>query len=458
MPIVIPLEIKGDGEFSSAMRGMHGAVSAFKQEFQDLKKAMRGGLPSGGGGGGGGTGGGGGRKPPGVRSGPAQDLARAVADFQKAQASGDAAKMFDADLDVRKAQNRFTRAQKYGQPKGMMDLVKDAFMTSRIGADGGLMPLVNRILPIISKLGPVGIAVSMVATAATALVKATSELARVFKEASMARYAAGTSYANSGAMESLGGAVGMSSGDIANVARQFSQVIAGGGYAAGVFRQFGIFDAPGPYGKVDKFESLRDAVKVLMTLPEKQAIRLARESGLEAFLPLRDADKDRVDALLNEQAKTLTPGAARASANFNVELARLQTTFKSLLPLLSPLVSAIADAAEKIRILLGPLRLLMAALDWVEGWITRLLRAAMKAIKLDFRGAVDELRGKSEKSAADAARDKNTEAINENTRELRAQREVIGAGPRAAGALPGGYRYDFINRQLDDLARTISPI
>ena len=206
-----------------------------------------------------------------------------------------------------------------GKKGGAFDKVHDVVRNSRVSfRDGHLefLPLVRSLEGVFGELvGPIGLAAQAAQLLDEGMRHAAAE-ARAFRLSQLE--SGGTKY-EVALGETIGKALGLDGKDVAKEARAFADRITSDPYAQATANRLGIDpDQPGPYGKIDKMEGLLKFLDKLRTLSDSEAIRAARATGTEDFLPLRDLDNTHWEYLkegARRHANNVSPNDMRRAAN-----------------------------------------------------------------------------------------------------------------------------------------------
>lgn len=294
------------------------------------------------------------------------------------------------------------------------DKLKDMFMTSRIGLDGGLMPLVNRVT---SAFGPqatmAGMALMMVYQAGQMAFQALTGLASKAREST----AAGVSL---GSQTAFGGLAGYGSMfDPIAMAQKLQSSIQQGGAAGSYASGLGINIMGGPFGDLNLGKKLN---KVLDDIARSgtfdQAVRKANMLGVPELAnayylsPVARANIG-YGAGLGEKEKG-------GFATFEANLAVASNAFVTL----AQTITANSNLFKAVNFYLGYMGAYMntvtKGLQWMASGLDEVIKWIEDKLKIKIGG-----------------RDENTQALKENTRALKDHREMMGGGPRAQSAIPG---------------------
>jgi Sec-independent protein translocase protein TatA len=369
--------------------------------------------------------------------------------------------------------------------------------TSRVNI-GGVSPLLNRLVPGLfrgasSAGGAAGaaaggaaaggaagaLAIAGAALIVVAVFKGLAEAAKAAREAltefQSARWATNATPGELGRASNLAHGMGMSVTEVAGMARQFNDIIAQGGYAQGLANSKGIFSSPNAWDRstqADMRNFLR-AAEYIVSASEKDAIRFAKLTGTESLLGLRDLSPD-VQKQVLKSAGDISKEDIRAAADFNAQLGLLRAQFQKLViaigaPVLKWASEVVGDLSSALRDLIGgpegvrsfistwlEVTPIFAIIKWsVKGlaWLASGLAKAIEWLRKQIADFVrrfnpewaDRIEGKKD---AKSATDRNTDAINENTRALNNAREMFGGGQRARSAVPAAWRWQNLDQAM----------
>jgi len=128
-----------------------------------------------------------------------------------------------------------------------------------------------------------------------------------------------------GQLKNMSAMLGMSSGQFGARARQFGDLLTGGGIPAGIAAQMGIKPYGGLGGDQNYLDKFVTAIKDVVNDPNfKRASTKARYLGLEDFMWLRDADQQHKDMVFNAQGVGMSDSDRRAAANAQAEMYSMQ--------------------------------------------------------------------------------------------------------------------------------------
>lgn len=310
---------------------------------------------------------------------------------------------------------RALKSQKGDGGTNISDLIK----TSRVSISGGgidFMPLVGKLTGVLGELStPITAATGAILLLEQAAQHAAAEM-RAFRAAQLT--SGGTQY-EVAVGRGIGRYVGMSGEDVAKSARSFADRITSDPYAQSTANRLGISpDMPGPNGKIDKLEGLLRFIDKLRQLSDAEAIRAARATGTEDFLPLRDLTDRNYEAL---KAVSRAGGAAMTPENLMRQANR--------------------DAGNQLRNQMGQ--------DIYDG-MGRAFRNDVDAIGRHLIPGMGEAGAQSDREMAEMQRrrqsqnggDRHTTALEENNGHLSSLNQILrqgmyGGGERARGAVPG---------------------
>jgi len=289
---------------------------------------------------------------------------------------------------------------------GVGNKLMQAVLTSRIGLGGAggasVMPLVGRMVGVAAGAGPAGLAIAGVVAALGAVAavawRASSGLASLGAMA----YRTGAPLSQAGRAQALSMA-----GIDSEAAYQASM---SSGVARGLMSGRGVSLMGGVFGNQNRTDYGLEVFKMIAgAKSESDAQRIARafgqDDGMKAFYLRKDQKAFIAGGGLRQDAGAMQLGI---QAEFDKE--RLGKRWESLV--------------MKVQAKLLPIvERVLAGLETFFAWLDKIMR------KLGFGG---------EGAGSVNPVEKNTRAIDENTRALKEYREVIGGGGRAARAIPRG--------------------
>lgn len=337
-------------------------------------------------------------------------------------------------LAQQRAQSQVNRAM--GVPAPFAQRFSTFVRSTRFG--NSVSPLVGRSIDLLGGGQSGGAAVGVAAAALIGMALAAKQARDNLLGLAGIGNTAGGSLGSASTASRIGAAVGLSGNQVASAARSVIEGIANGGPSANYAAQYGVRAVPGmgdPSNKIDRFIQL---IKGIANDPnEERARRAAQSLGMEEFLNLRNLSPEtRAKVLKN--VKPPSKADVQAAAEFNAQIGIIGDSFQRIVtrignPVLrvaAAVIDKIADSmdylAENAHIVqafvLGPL------LDLVE---------LVTGRKIDRSGGSNNTKSPI---------DRNTDAVNENTKALNNAREVFGGGDRARSAVPQAWR----SRQFQD--------
>lgn len=308
--------------------------------------------------------------------------------------------------------------------------------TTRFGA-GGVMPLVGRVAALggAEMAGPIGMAIAAVSAFTHVMNSATQSVGEFNRAATMT---GGTAAQTAGIA-----ALGIRPGEQAAAAAGLRQALSSDPLAIMLSqRSLGIGQQmPRGYGQVNEAVLLQNFLKglreMIKTGREAEALELARAAGMEQYIDRLKVSNQLFKEQIRDAGMTtqLMEQNSAAMREFQGEAGRVSSAFddlkNSIAGQMAPEASKMAgDVADAIRAII---RFREAQLDWIKGlpdWAKKLFGAP----------------NLGEKSDPQDATQKNTEAINENTRAMK--QGVLAGGPLTKGAVPEGIRGQLMDEQL----------
>lgn len=261
----------------------------------------------------------------------------AVRRLRTATESGDNGLIEDAQAAVRRAEKALQNQRKTldgPKPKNREDYIMEAFMTSRVGPGGQLLPLVNRLRKagltsaedLQEKFGMnAGDAAKMapfIQAAAKLALPVAGAIAGVGAAFALAEYSAATYRKVGGAYWTAGGTpgetaqmLGIGGDNAAQKAMSLGSALQQGTYGASYMRGKGVVDL-GPY-TVDKASNYIRAIDELRKIKtDKQAIRVARDLGMTDDLWMRDLSQPDFERRKSSMAGLGDPGYRAQAATY----------------------------------------------------------------------------------------------------------------------------------------------
>lgn len=220
-----------------------------------------------------------------------------------------------------------------------------------------------------------------------------------------------------GQASAVGGFLGMDPGTMAGRANQFADTLRGGGYGAAMIRDKGVIDL-GPH-TTNKFTNLIKALDELRKMDEKKAINVARSLGISDMMNVYDLSDGTWKALKKSKADRATPAARKEEAEYRAQ----QELFGSE-------VEKLMQGVNKV------------AMWWWTPVLKSLNGTNDPLLPYTMRGGKDS---KPEKAKSETK--ELSDNIQNLTRTLKDEAEMIGGGRRARGALPPGWKHQQLSEQ-----------
>jgi hypothetical protein len=259
------------------------------------------------------------------------------------------------------------------------------------------------------------------------------------RQFSQAAFTSGGTIEETARLKTLGGSLGMSAGDMAQMARGFAQAVGTDPLAGGVAAQHGVYDYDprGVYGNTDKAGELTKAIQIIMNdKSDSDAIRLARLWNIEGALALRNLSEGTrgmlaIDAKISAQVNDKQ--SQRQAQEFYTNLQRAGDGLENLLAAgIEPLIPILT---EFIGLFATIVQGLSGALKWVNQYTTW----GMMAKGLDAAHSPTR------------ALDANTHATIQNTAVIMGHtRAIYGGGSRAQKIIPTGWGGYPLQKGLQD--------
>ena len=232
-------------------------------------------------------------------------------------------------------------------------------------------------------------------------------------------YRSGSSTTGVGQLRGIGAFLGKDAGAASDA---LAGALHNGSYGAAVLASRGIVDM-GSMTK-DRGKNYLRAIDELVKMPESQAIRVARDTGMQDELWMRDLSPDVRSKLMDSYADSGSPGERRAAADFKGrgEINGAQW---------DKLTRQVMDPLVKFG-------------SWVLGGFGE-----------DDAWEQAKAIGNKGKKTVSSAKDDNTAAVEELTRTLKSGREQIGGGSRSMGSVPAGWRLTTMDTALKGQAMAL---
>lgn len=297
-------------------------------------------------------------------------------------------------------------------PKDFMGKLKDVLYTSRMDADGNLMPLVGRMA------GMIGIS-AVAFTVATLGVKLFAQALQVASEHAkmftMSILAAGGNAGSAKALSGYGSALGIAPGDLA---RQIQSAIGSGGTASGYAAGLGINTMGGPYGDINYAAKSKKILDDIMYSKDMEtAIRKSEMLGMPEMAQLQNLSpmtKKMLGSSTGMSAKD-----TQVFADFNAQLGIFVNHLKTL-------------GSGLLGELLAKLNMVLTIVNAANAGMVMMWEGIMSFIK-----KIASWLGINMESKREDAINKNTEAVH-GLRKAIEGRETMGGGARAQAAVPSG--------------------
>jgi hypothetical protein len=337
------------------------------------------------------------------------------------------AQHMNMQLSQQRAQAQVNRAM--GVPAPFGQRLNTWIRSTRFG--NGVSPLVGRTADLMGGGAQgMGAAAGVAAAAIVGMAMAAKQARDYLTGLAGARNIAGGSFGSAAAATRIGAAVGLTGGQVGQMARSTIESIAQGGTAATYAMQYGVRAVPGmgdPSNKMDRFIRL---VQGIANDPnEERARRAAQSLGIEEMLSLRDLTPETRAKVFKNMRQVATKEDAQAAAEFNAQLGLVGDSFQRIAQKLgTPVLRIAAAGLERIA----------NALDWMA----ENARAVQAFVFGPIMQLVELLTGRKADTSSNKRNpiDENTDALNENTRALNGIRETFGGGDRARNAVPGAWQ------------------
>lgn len=411
-------------------------------------------------------------KPPAYAQGPYQRLASLQREFAQAQGSGNGDAARDLSHLIGQQQRRIARIEEPAQqPLNWAGKAAQAFMTSRYGA-GGLNPLVGRSLSVFGVnptsvargasslaaggVGGAGVATlglaGLAAAAALAVVgvsKLAIESSRTAREFQAMRFGTGGTTGENAQLRGIGGALGMSGGDMTALAQSFQNRITSDPTAMAYASRMGVRNLGGPMGNQDYAGQLLRAINGLRRFQGQDRLRAARATGLESALPyteLSQGTMDRLGSTSAISARAFDPQQQRNAAEFQAAQSRA------------------AQSSENFKAALG--RNVLPKLTVMLHWFSDVLDGATNFLLAITGGSGGFNRAMGQTPAGTGsgggalanAHQAQISATVANTEALLALGKMIGGGERARAAMPSDLAGYGLRRAVETQALRLGAI
>lgn len=194
---------------------------------------------------------------------------------------------------------------------GLLDESKIDTMMSRISGSKAAQAATARLAGAALPLLAIGAGVTVAGVAGFKTLEGFSDSQRSY---SNAYYSGGGGGRSFGAAMGLGGFMGMSPEQTAQIANQLGDKLRGGGYASAQLRQMGVVD----FGRytINKFDNLIRVMDSLRKVDERRAIMIARDLGMPELASVRDINPFLYEGLKRSVGFADNPGMRRAEADY----------------------------------------------------------------------------------------------------------------------------------------------
>lgn len=301
---------------------------------------------------------------------------------------------------------------------GLLNEAKVDGMVAKLAGSKAVQSGVATLAKLATPLLVAGAAATAIAGVVIPVVQGAIALAdkgsAINKGLSASYYIASGNAASAGQGASLAPYFGMEPGQLAGRAVSFGDALRGGGYGASKFRGLGINDQG--FRTLDKMGNLIKALDALRTMEEKEAITVARATGIEDLLSVRDLSDSTYENLKNSSLKQ-TPWERMINSEYEAQKTTLGNNIDNIYRAAAvPVIGLAQLALDGLGFMLDPFGLFATMKD---------------SYNKSHEGGEDE--------KSDPIKE-NTYATNELTRTIKDQAEMIGGGRRAKTAVPPGIR------------------
>lgn len=469
--LIIELELKSLTPTLSGLQSVSDMLDKIGNQLSALKGVN---IRLGGGGSGGAAGGGRGgansNALPRIPSLPSwakpSPLQNSINNIQQAQQAGNAQSMAAWNARILKA---LPVPQLPPAQKSLLQRLGNVAMSSRFSLGGGggqIMPLVGQTLKAlgpeiasafgpaaVAALGPLAAGVAIAGTGLKLLFDAANTAAQSLTTFNQAMITSGGTASEQGRLNSLGGAIGLSPQDLAQMSRTLADRLATSGVAAGMGQKAGIVDSGNPFLQLDKAKALGKAFDYIASSKTslENATIAARAWGLESVLLARNLNEQTQQQLKNDgmiSASIANPKTLQAATMFNAQVSRLKSGFQDIttvigseaMQALTPFIELAANGVKNLAIVLN---LAKSFNDFIMGPIRALTEILVDLASLNFTKAKadfnDILTGKFLKDPAHDLKDAAASMLQAT------KQGMTGGGERARGALPSGWNGTNMN-------------
>ena len=303
-----------------------------------------------------------------------------------------------------------------------------------VGGGGGVQPLIGQVANVLGKAGPIGVAVTAGAAVIGTFVGIVSSANEQLRAFTGNMLEANTSATSAQALNKVGSLLG---GDMAGRARQFRDTIGSNGIAMDAAMRAGISPIKDPFGRTDYGADFLKALKqVAFAGSEQEAKRLSQIYGQPDMARAYYLSDSTKQYMLNQSEKAPTKASMQAAEEFTFWLEDFKRVgMEFVREVGAPMLSGLSKV---VKFFVG----LAQGLKAIGNYIAN--SAVLSAL---IYGAIGALGGGGDGKKAQSALDKNTAAINANTRALGDGRGIYGGGQRAQRALPSRIRGKYLNER-----------
>lgn len=285
-----------------------------------------------------------------------------------------------------------------------------------------------------------------------------------------AYYGAGGTGVETGALTSIGRFLGRSGADEAGAAESFGNALHAGTYGAGYFRSRGIVDFGGL--TTNKATNYLAAVRALANEPDAStAMRVARDTGLQSELFLRDLPASQREELLNGMMDAQSPSERRSEARYQFMKTEVGSWWSRQLRAGSDMVMTLYHLGAAGLDWIGPqtkesqaaIREHMNAIGNThspadEGDVAGYSKDDPALVHGTFRGKPLSQLTADERAEYDRLygnRGRNVGAAGRGPAQARIEPGMVGGGPRAQAALPPGVKENQLSQNIEGYGRYV---
>jgi hypothetical protein len=231
-------------------------------------------------------------------------------------------------------------------------------------------------------------------------------------------------------LQQMGSALGI---DIAGAARAIRAAGNSGGLGTAAAVRAGL-----PVGQVDLGSAVNEAAGLIKVVDfarslssREEQLAFLRNLQVEQLAPLLDLTASQIDMMRREaevRSSLFSRQHMADAAMFNFELDRLKNAFLDITAIIG--VHVMPTVRDLAAIMQAIANIDRGQFGQNLGTALEILFNPISFIRTHF------LEQEAAKDKANSAMNRNTNAIEQNTQELRSTRGIYGGGPRAAGAIP----------------------